>query len=58
MACVVDFLRKEYGKHIVLFGARDHIGKELIDAHASRVIDTLLFAEDFDYRLNMHRHLP
>lgn len=58
MACVVDFLRKEYNKHVVLFGARDHIGRELIDAHASRIIDIVLFAEDFDYRLNMHRHRP
>ena len=38
-----------------IFGARDHLGKELVDARTKGVIKDILFVEDFEYRLNLKR---
>jgi hypothetical protein len=44
-------------KKIYIFGARDHIGKELVDARTEGVIKDILFVEDFEYRLNLKRRV-
>ena len=48
---VVDQFRKE----IIVFGARNHVGREVIDAKNEGIVNRLLFAEDFESRLNMDR---
>jgi uncharacterized LabA/DUF88 family protein len=48
----LEYLHKEYGKTNMVMSARGHIGREIIDAHKTRIIDKLLFAEDFAYRLS------
>ena len=35
--------------------ARGHIGREVIDAKRDGVIEEILYADDFEYRLNMDR---
>jgi len=35
----------------IVFGARDHIGREIIDAKNEDIIDRVCFAQDFEYRL-------
>lgn len=45
----------QYNKKAYVFGARNHIGREIIDAKNDGVIDRLFFAEDFESRLNMDR---
>ncbi len=39
-----------------MFGARDHIGREMIDAKARGTVSDIFYADDFEYRLNMNRH--
>lgn len=56
LACVCEYINKEFKKIIYVFGARDHIGKELIDAKQTGIIKDILFAEDFEYRLNLDRN--
>lgn len=53
MACALEYLRSVYGKEAYVFGARDHTGKELIDAHKAGNISKIMFAEDFEYRISM-----
>ncbi len=55
LACVFQYLHDDYKKQIYVFGARDHVGKELIDAKKSGVIKDIVFAGDFDYRLDLRR---
>lgn len=55
LACIFQYLHDSYQKQIYVFGVRDHIGKELIDAKKNDVIKDILFAEDFDYRLDLRR---
>ena len=55
LACVCNYIYKEFGKIIYVFGARDHVGKELIDAQREGLIKDILFVEDFEYRLNLKR---
>ena len=52
LMCAVKYLKDEYGKSCIVFGARDHIGREVIDAKTSGTIDAVCYAEDFEYRLN------
>lgn len=47
----VRYLKEAYGKSCVVFGARDHIGREVIDARRDGCLDTVLYAQDFEYRL-------
>lgn len=49
------YLHDSYQKQCFVFGARDHIGREVFDALNDNVISRLFFAEDFEYRLNMRR---
>ncbi|MFA6518800.1 MAG: NYN domain-containing protein [Candidatus Shapirobacteria bacterium] len=55
LAYVCEYIKKEFGKTIYVFGARNHLGKELVDCKKSKVIKDILFAEDFEYRLNLRR---
>lgn len=45
------YLHEKYKKECYVFGARDHIGREVIDAKKSGIVQNILFAEDFEYRL-------
>ncbi len=51
----IKYLKDNFGKHCIVFGARGHIGREVFDAKNSGVVDDILFAEDFEYRLNKDR---
>lgn len=55
MAYVLKYLYSVYNKNSFVFGARNHIGREIIDAKAEGVISEILYVEDFEYRLNMNR---
>jgi len=55
MAYVNDYLHKNFAKKLYYFGARNHIGKELIDSKHKKIITDILFVEDFEYRLNLKR---
>jgi len=52
---LLEYLKEKYKKDSIVFGARGHIGKELYDAKSKGVVSHILYAEDFDYRLNMQR---
>ncbi|MFZ2975615.1 MAG: NYN domain-containing protein [Candidatus Moraniibacteriota bacterium] len=47
----IKYLHDEYKKEGYVFGARDHIGREIFDMKKEGVIKDILFAEDFEYRL-------
>lgn len=49
------YLHDAFGKISYVFGARGHVGREVVDASKDGVIQRLLYADDFDYRLNMDR---
>ncbi len=51
----IAYLHENYGKSCIVFGARDHVGREVFDAKIKGVVSDIFFAEDFEYRLNMHR---
>jgi uncharacterized LabA/DUF88 family protein len=55
LMCAIRYLKEIYGKSCIVFGARDHIGREVFDAKNDGVIDDIFYAEDFEYRLNMRR---
>lgn len=49
------YLKDAFGKAAYVFGARGHVGREVVDAAKDGVIQRLLYADDFEYRLNMDR---
>ena len=49
------YLRDAFGKLSYIFGARGHVGREVVDATRDGVIQRLLYADDFRYRLDMSR---
>lgn len=49
------YLRDAFGKSAYVFGARGHVGREVVDAAKDGVIQRLLYADDFRYRLDMDR---
>ncbi|MEO7905125.1 MAG: NYN domain-containing protein [Candidatus Saccharimonadales bacterium] len=51
LAYAVNYLHNEYGKECIVFGARDHVGREIFDAKNSGSISHIFFAEDFESRL-------
>ena len=55
MAYLLRYLKQVYNKHTYVFCARGHIGKELIDAKNEGILAEILYAEDFEYRLNLNR---
>jgi len=52
----VRYLNAEFGKKCYVFGARDHIGREVFDAKKDGIVTSIFFTEDFEYRLNMDRN--
>ena len=49
------YLKNDFQKSSYVFGARDRVGSEIIDGVNDGTVSKLLFAEDFEYRLNMDR---
>jgi len=52
------YLQEKRGKRTIVMSARGHIGREIIDAKKEGVISDILYADDFEYRLNMDRFRP
>lgn len=52
---VIRYLKEIYGKLCFVFGVRDHIGREVYDAKNNGLVKDVLYAEDFEYRLNSAR---
>lgn len=53
----IQYLKKEYNKRCIVMSARGHIGREILDAKMSGIVEEIFFAEDFEYRLNMDRFI-
>ena len=51
----IKYLKENFKKNCIVFGARGHVGREVFDAKKNGIIDNILFAEDFEYRLNKDR---
>ena len=51
----IKYLHEEYKKECYVFGARDHVGREIFDAKNEGVVKDILFAEDFEYRISLER---
>ena len=51
----IKYLKEEYGKQTIIMSARGHIGREIIDAKKDGVVEEILYADDFEYRLNMDK---
>lgn len=51
----IKYLHEQYDKDCLVFGARDHVGREVFDAKNEGAVSKILFVEDFKYRLNMRR---
>lgn len=47
----MEYLHTTFGKNFVVFAARNHVSKEVIDCSKTHVISRILFAEDFEYRI-------
>ncbi|PJA37643.1 hypothetical protein CO181_02635 [candidate division WWE3 bacterium CG_4_9_14_3_um_filter_43_9] len=54
----VRYLHETYTKECFVFGARDHVGREIYDAKNEGFVTEVLYAEDFEYRLNNQRFWP
>ena len=55
LVTALRYLKEEYGKRAIVMSARGHIGREVIDAKRDGIIEEILYADDFEYRLNMNR---
>jgi len=55
LMCAIKYLKEEYNKTCIVFGARGHIGREIFDMKSEEILQDVLFADDFEYRLNMDR---
>ncbi len=53
LSYALKYLHETYGKECMVFGARNHIAAEMIDALNNGIISHLFFAEDFEYRLKL-----
>lgn len=51
----IKYLYNYFGKEAYVFGARNHIGREVFDARKEKYIKRLFFVEDFQYRLDSKR---
>ena len=51
----IKYLNENFKKKCIVFGARGHIGREVFDAKIEGFLEDILFAEDFEYRLNKSR---
>jgi len=57
LMAAIRYLKEAYGKRVVVMSARGHIGREVIDARNDGCLEEILFADDFEYRLNMDRFI-
>lgn len=55
LSYVLKYLKREFNKTSYVFTARNHLGKELVDCQKDKIIEKIIFVEDFEYRLNMNR---
>jgi uncharacterized LabA/DUF88 family protein len=55
LMCAIRYLKDFYNKTCYVFGARNHIGREVFDAKNDGYIKDILFIEDFEYRLSSSR---
>ena len=55
LMCGIKYLSDEYGKLCYVFGTRGHVGREVYDAKNDGYVRDILYAEDFEYRLNRMR---
>jgi uncharacterized LabA/DUF88 family protein len=55
LMCAIKYLKEEYGKSCIVFGARNHVGREVFDAKKTGFVEDIFFVEDFEYRLNTTR---
>jgi uncharacterized LabA/DUF88 family protein len=55
LMCALQYLKETYGKKSIVMSARGHIGREVVDAKTAKIVDEILYAEDFEYRLSMDR---
>ena len=55
LVTALRYLKEDYGKKVITMSARGHIGREIIDAKQMGMIEAVLFADDFKYRLDMDR---
>lgn len=55
LIAALQYLKEEYRKQAIVMGARGHIGREVFDAERNKTIEEILFADDFEYRLNLDR---
>jgi len=53
LAYIFDYIHSEFNREVYIFSARNHIGKELVDCKKRGVVKDILFAQDFEYRLNL-----
>lgn len=55
LMCAVEYLNKVFGKKCIVFAARGHIGREIMDAKTNGFVEEILYADDFKYRLDKQR---
>jgi len=55
LVVALKYLKEEYNKKAIVMSARGHMGREIIDAKRDGIIDEILYADDFEYRLNMDK---
>jgi len=55
LVTALKYLKEKYGKQAIVMSARGHIGREVIDAKRDGIVEEILYADDFEYRLNMDR---
>lgn len=58
LMCAIQYLHETYKKDCFVFGARGHVGREIYDAKNDGFVADVLYAEDFEYRLNDTRFRP
>lgn len=56
LAYALRYVVESFGKKAMVIGARDHVGREMVDAKTDGTVSTVFYADDFEYRLNMNRH--
>ncbi|MFA5986404.1 MAG: NYN domain-containing protein [Parcubacteria group bacterium] len=51
----IKYMYEEYQKECYVFGARNHVGREVFDMQKLGVVKEVLFAEDFEYRISFDK---
>ena len=53
----IKYLKEEHDKDCFVFSARGHIGREVFDMKNEGIVNDVLFADDFEYRLSVDRFI-